>query len=423
MFGCLHSPEAPPAADALLRLAREFTPRIEAREARTVLLDCHGLGRLWPTPESLGLALVDSARARGLSPHVAFAWTRVAAETVARARPGLSVVPPGREAEALSPLPLSLLGLPPERQDLFRRWGLRTLGDLASLPTAAFAERLGEEGPRLLRLARGEDERPLVPTLPPESFACRLELDFPVDGLEPLSFLLGRLLEPLLAGLGARGRRAAAMTLELGLVDGRTHARTVKPAAPSGDRRTWRTLLLLDLEAHPPPDAVQVVAVRAEPAPARTVQFSLLDPARPSPEKLAETLARLQEWTTSGRAGAVSLLDSHRPEAFVLASFAPGPFRPRPLTRSLPPARLALRVFRPPRPARVILREDGPASVSAPGVRGAVVDRAGPWRASGGWWDAAWARDEWDVALTGGGLYRIFFDRLRREWLVAGELD
>ena len=88
------------------------------------------------------------------------------------------------------------------------------------------------------------------------------------------------------------------------LVDGRRHRRTLKPAAPSAEARTWRTLLLLDLETHPPKDAIQTVTVRAEPTPARTVQFSLLDPAQPSPERLAETLARLHEWTAAGRAGA-----------------------------------------------------------------------------------------------------------------------
>ena len=64
-----------------------------------------------------------------------------------------------------------------------------------------------------------------------------------------------------------------------------------------------------------------------------------------------------------------------------------------------------------------------PAFVSAAAVRGAVVDRAGPWRASGDWWDVAWSREEWDVALAAGGLYRIFRDRLRDEWFVEGELD
>jgi protein ImuB len=211
------------------------------------------------------------------------------------------------------------------------------------------------------------------------------------------------------------------MTLDLGLVDGRRHRRTLKPAAPSADARTWRTLLRLDLETNPPEDAVQTVAVSAEPTLARAVQFSLLDPAQPSPERMAETLARLHEWTAAGRAGAPRLIDSHRPGAFVMETFDPRPFAPK-LTVSAS-LRVVLRVFRPPLPARVDLAGGAPAFVSAPGVRGAVSERAGPWRASGDWWDVAWSREEWDVRLAGGGLYRVFRDRLREAWFVEGELD
>jgi protein ImuB len=83
---------------------------------------------------------------------------------------------------------------------------------------------------------------------------------------------------------------------------------------------------------------------------------------------------------------------------------------------------VALRVFRPPLPAEVAVKEGAPAFVSATGVRGAVLDRAGPWRASGDWWDVAYSREEWDVALAT-GVYRIFRDRLRESWYVEGELD
>ena len=74
-------------------------------------------------------------------------------------------------------------------------------------------------------------------------------------------------------------------------------------------------------------------------------------------------------------------------------------------------------------PARVLLRDAAPAAVAFAGARGPVVDRSGPWRASGEWWDDAWSREEWDVALGGAGLYRIFLDRMRGEWYVEGELD
>jgi protein ImuB len=51
------------------------------------------------------------------------------------------------------------------------------------------------------------------------------------------------------------------------------------------------------------------------------------------------------------------------------------------------------------------------------------VERAGPWRASGDWWDVAWSREEWDVSLGGAGSYRIFRDRIKDAWFVEGEMD
>ena len=54
----------------------------------------------------------------------------------------------------------------------------------------------------------------------------------------------------------------------------------------------------------------------------------------------------------------------------------------------------------------------------AEGVRGKVLDLAGPWRTSGDWWTAdAWQRDEWDIALSDGALYRIYCEPRR---LVRG---
>jgi protein ImuB len=423
---------------ALLELGRAFTPRVEAQGETPVLLDLSGLGRTFPAPETLGRAILDAARAWRIEPQVALAFTRTTAIALSRARPGLSIVPAGGEAAAMAPLPLELLDLAPDRLALFHRWGLRRIGDLQALPPIGLSERLGPEGPHLVRMARGLDTAPLVPTLPPESFQARLELDWAVDGLEPLSFILSRVLEPLGAALLARGRKAQALTLELTLADARAHRRTLRPAAPSGDMNTWRTLLLLDLEAHPPGDAVTALAVMAEPVPAREVQFSLLDPAQPSPEKLAETLARLAAFTSEGRGGAATLVDTHRPGAFVMGTFAPGPFRParrstgqspasKGGTAASPPparpvARATLRAFRPPRRAEVSVRDGAPIFVAALGVRGAVADRAGPWRVSGDWWDAGFSREEWDV-LVEGRLFRLVRDRLREEWLLDGEVD
>jgi len=58
---------------------------------------------------------------------------------------------------------------------------------------------------------------------------------------------------------------------------------------------------------------------------------------------------------------------------------------------------------------------------------GHVQQAAGPWRTSGAWWDAApgapWDRDEWDVALSDGASYRVFFDRGTEQWFIDAILD
>jgi protein ImuB len=453
MFGGLHAPRPLPSDDTLVGVARHFTPRLEVLHPSLLLLDLGGLGRLWPSPEQLGHALLDATRQRQIEEaRLALATTRTTALVVARVRPGLSIVPTGQEAATLAPLPLQLLDLSEGHATLFRSWGLRTFGDLAALPAAGLAERLGPAGPRLARLARGEDDSLLVTTPTPEAFALALDLDWPIDGLEPLAFVLMQALEPLCQRLTQRERRAAALTLRLRLADGRHHERTLKPAVPTAEPRTWRTLLLLDLETHPPGEAVLGLTLSAEPTRARPVQFSLLERARAAPERLAEALARLHAFVPSDHVGSPLLLETHRPQAFAVVSFdpvLPADSRPRaeparlgdPATRgpaprrrggagapsSSPPVpampRLALRAFRPPLPVEVALRGDGTPTFVSGEVQGAVRDAAGPWRASGDWWDAAWSREEWDIALVMGGVYRLFRDRLTDTWHIEGELD
>jgi protein ImuB len=81
-------------------------------------------------------------------------------------------------------------------------------------------------------------------------------------------------------------------------------------------------------------------------------------------------------------------------------------------------------VFRPALRAQVEAPNGRPARVEARGVRGRVLQMAGPWRTSGNWWRAdAWSRDEWDVALSDGALYRIYRDRHGEKWFIEGRYD
>ena len=124
-------------------------------------------------------------------------------------------------------------------------------------------------------IARGEDTRPLVPTLPEERFESSIDLEWPIEGLEPLSFVLTRLLEPLSTRLERRDRGAAVLHVRLRLVSREIHARSLQLPSPMRDVRTLRTLALLDLESHPPAAAIDRVTIVIDPTPGRVLQHTL----------------------------------------------------------------------------------------------------------------------------------------------------
>src|SRR5687767_15496280 len=163
----------------------------------------------------------------------------------------------------------------------------------------------------------------MVPWVPEEPFDASLELEWPIEGLEPLSFVLGRLLEPLSAHLERRGRGAAVLYVRLQLVTRAVHERSLQLPAPMRDARALRTLALLDLESHPPDAAIDRITVAVDPTPGRVVQFSLLTRPLPSPEHLSTLAARLAALMGEGRCGSPELVDSWRPGAFAMKPFAP----------------------------------------------------------------------------------------------------
>ena len=422
MFACLHAPEH---AAAVAACAQAFSPRLEETAPGTVILEISGMERLYGEAHEIAAAIARRAAAAGFRPAIAVAANADAALSAARGIKGTSIVPAGDEAKFLGDLPLVLLDPPPEIAATLARWGIRRFRDFAALPVHGVVERLGPDGLRLHQRARGVWERPLVPLEEPPEFAVELELEYPVELLEPLSFVLARLLNGLAGQLAARALALQELRLRLTLEDGGTHDRTLRLPVPMLDGRALLKLLQLDLAGTPPQAPVVKVRLEAEPARPRAAQGGLFIPLAPEPEKMEVLLARLAALAGEGRTGSPELVNTHRPGAFRMQRFGPEQAgrtaveQPRDGV-----ARLALRVFRPPRAARVELIRGRPAHVSAEGVRGSVASFAGPWRTSGDWWTAdPWARDEWDVALAGGGLYRLACEHATGRWFLEGAYD
>jgi protein ImuB len=420
MFAAIHVNADRPGglSHNLLRLAQEFSPQVEQTAADTVALDADGLERIHGLPQQIAAALARRAAERGLEASVAIAADLDTAIHAARGFAGVSVIPYGDEAKYLGSLPLMLLGPTPEMQETLERWGIRRFRDLAALPELGLAERLGPEGLRLHKLARGAGDRPLVPIEEPLHFEEEAELEYPLDQREPLLFVLARLLNGLRARLASHGLATIELRLRLKLENRGEHSRTLRFPVPMLDTRAFLKLFDLDLGAHPPPSPVVKVWLEAEPAKPRAAQTGLFIPLAPEPEKLELTLARLRGLVGEGNVGSPELLDTHRPGAFAMRSYGAGG-----RGRGGEGAKyLAMRAIRPARMARVQMASGQPVHVQAEGVRGHVVSSAGPWRTSGDWWtNDPWARDEWDIALSDGALYRIYSEQGR--WFVDGSYD
>jgi protein ImuB len=490
MFCCIRDLANPPQLSALEEIARACSPRIERWRKDSVLVDACGLQRVIGPAPMIASEVERLALARGMTVRVAIASTMTAAALLCSGRKQTTIVPAGREAAALAPLRIGLLselseplgpvalGLGPVYVGAcltsFLRWGLHTLGDLARLPEADVRTRLGDVGARLHQAARGLDAAPLVPMDEPVRFYERLELEWPIEGLEPLSFVLSRLCESLSEALERADRGAVSVTTRLRLVTRATHERVLTLPAPMRDARVLRGLILLDLESHGPAAAIDTVEVELGVTPGLIIQGSLLTRALPSPEALTTLIARLRALMGESRVGAPVLPETYDERLVMMQPFAPaaGPSRLRaegasaslavasaeagpkaqgpregsegaflgPVALGLGPC---LRRYRLPIAISMTLDRGAPIrvrSVSRTVAGGPVLTSAGPWRSSGRWWDTTderadasesrrslgeggmWDQDHWDIELPD-GVYRVARDRATGRWAIEGAID
>ncbi|MFI5395038.1 MAG: hypothetical protein ACHQ9S_05850 [Candidatus Binatia bacterium] len=426
------------AQAALCDAAESFSPRVEDAGGGIAYLDLDGLGPLCDSESQLVNALAQRALRLGLAAQVGVASSKVAAYLAACHGGGVTVIPPGEEWNFLAPVPIKLLEPSPDLTATMQRWGIRCIGDLAALPLSAIGTRLGPEGVLLVRRARGEDERPLVPRPVPLHFEEGIDLEYGIEVLEPLLFVLRGVLDRLTTRLALRGYVCGDLRLSLRLATRGRDDRTVTVAAPSNEVKSLLALVRLQLEMHPPTAAIEALRVIALPERLRAAQLDLFRPHGPAPARLAVTLARLSVICGADRIGAPAVADTHRPDAYglnhewLIADRASQKGDQSLAIRHTPYAicdgsaviLIALRAMRPPRAVEVFCERDRPEFVRGQEFAGRVVQVAGPWRVQGDWWsDGGYARDYYDAQLSDGCIYRLYCDLETRSWFVDGVYD
>jgi protein ImuB len=481
--GTRNSPADTGENSILVDLAYTFSPLVEQTTNDTVVLDVSGQDLLFGGTSELSVSvevesavnLADEVFSRSkhllLKTNVAVASNPDAAIHAARSFSGISLIPPGEELSQLGSLSIkkldcSLAAVDEKRaaelQETFALWGIRTFADLARLPLAGVAERLGQDGVRLQKLTQGKTHRNLNLVRPPVGFEQSLELEHPISEIEPLAFILSRLLNQLSANLNEYALATNEVRLRLITEPVRTppacnqqHAegvhtkcaqeRVITLPVPMRNPKTLLRLLLFEIEREPPPAPIVSIAIEATPVKPRASQTGLFVPLAPEPEKLEITLARLVKLVGPDNVGSPEMLDTLRPDAFRMKRFSlevrgqrsevRRKTNPQPTIRNRQPV-MGFRIFRPPWNADVQTVRGRPARIDArhpkisSRVRGEIVGAAGPWRASGDWWRSdVWARDEWDVAVLDATsneneiLCRIYRDLTSEQWFVEGVYD
>ncbi len=438
------------------RWAGRFSPWVAADGGEGLVLDVTGCAHLFGGEAGLVAEVEADAARLGLSLRLGLADTRGAAWAVARfagaaagplhagdaidqearatrsraqkrrwerggpspgsaqtAAPGrIVIVPPGGTLAHIGPLPVAALRIGPEAVSMLNGLGLRRIADVAVLPRAPLARRIGPEVAERLDQALGRMAEPVSPAPPGPVFALRLTLPEPIAREADVLAGLDRLLPPLCARLQAAGRGARRVRLTLMCTDGRALVREVALVRPADRPEAIRPLMALKLEAlggAPETgtgiEALRLEAVAMEPLGPRQRRAGLAGPAAgEEPEALGELLGRL-----GARLGIEALTrlhpaDSHIPEKgdTVMAAGFSQPARDWPR----PPVPRPLLIF-PPEP---LLARDDEVPPRAFVWRRRLRQREaafGPERIASEWWldDPAWRagpRDYWRVETAEG---------------------
>jgi len=318
-----------------------------------------------------------------------------------------------------------------EMQEIFailHKWGIHTLGQLATLNKEQLAARLGSEAIRMWERANGQSNRVLKLIRPPESFEESFEFEREIETVEPLLFILRRFLEQLAVRLAGIYLVPKELILRITFTNKQSYERVFKIPQPTNDIDLLFRMLQTHLENFRSEHPIVAVALSADPIKPAGEQFGLFETTLRNPHQLSETLARLTALVGADRIGTPVLEETHRPDAFriepfswAIASASSAVARakedvlsrqnrqsgPDPAALRTTHATAALRRFRPAVAASVLQDEDRPAHVRSAEISGKITEQRGPYLLSGNWWDEkSWARAEWDLQLENGEVVR-----------------
>ncbi len=182
------------ASDGAFAVFRRYTPLVEPLSLDEAFLDVTNSTSLFGEGEAIARAIKSEILERlELPASAGVAPCKFVAKVASDLRKpnGLVVVAPGEERTFLAPLPVERMwGVGPKTSPKVRALGYGTLGDLARADEEALRHAFGRWGPEMARLARGEDDRAVIPDRRAKSIGAEQTYEEDLVGYEAVAATL-----------------------------------------------------------------------------------------------------------------------------------------------------------------------------------------------------------------------------------------
>ena len=419
---------------------RSLSSRVSPLGESDVGLEVGRSAHLFGGEEGLLQAAEDLAARFGHEARCVIADDLLAASALARFGTGSQVVPSGQSAERLAYLPIEALSPSPSMGEALRVIGVERVADLAALEPSAVAGRYGEEGVRLLRVARGQVASARLPNAPEVLTVARsVQLGGPTTLLAPIHFLLPGLLTEITDELRTRDQLVARLLMRLVLDRGPARLVRMRVGRPTRDVAVLERVVRQRLEAVKLEAPAVELMLEVEEAVVDTGQQPGLTERAEAAEPLPDLLARLADALGEESLITPVLADSWRPEHAWRphSALLPAPRESRARPKKVDPVEVLERyeqqLFAPrptlllEQPLGIDVKLDGsdePVAVRLQTGWQRVTRCSGPEVLMGEWWldDRGFDRACWVVQVQGGTGW-IYEDRLKGRWYWAGWFD
>jgi DNA polymerase-4 len=283
-------------------LMERLTPLVQPLSIDEAVLDLSGTEALHRAPPAVVLARLarEVERTVGVTVSIGLAPNRMLAKmAVERGKPrGFAVIGRGDAASVLAPMPVSALpGIGPKAAARLAARGFTTLGALAALSPAEALSRLGEDGPALAAMARGEDGQPVEPSRASKSVSAETTFDADLSALADLERALWPLAERLSMRLKAKALAAAGVTLKLKTASFQTRTRHARLPEPTQLAETLFSAARALLAREATGASFRLIGIGADPLAdaAEADRGDLADPDAPKRRAVEQAIDRLRD--------------------------------------------------------------------------------------------------------------------------------